>query len=103
MEIILFYVPTPSQEDALRIGGEAIRQSLAACTNIFPIQSAYTWQGAVRDDTEYILVLKTTVAGRNTLQQWLESVHPYEVPCIASWQVEVNPSYGQWVAEQVKE
>ncbi len=103
MDIIVFYIPTSSEKEALQLGRDAMAENLAACSNVFPVASAYTWQGSLREDSEYILILKTTVSKRSALKAWLESAHPYEVPCIASWLVDVNTAYGKWVEEQVQE
>ncbi|NIQ96064.1 MAG: divalent-cation tolerance protein CutA, partial [Desulfuromonadales bacterium] len=52
----------------------------AACVNILPeVRSIYRWQGAVQNDTEALMVIKTTRQSYPELEGWLQEHHPYEV------------------------
>ena len=102
MEITFFYIPIGSEAEASRLSNLAIKERLAACANIFPIQSGFMWEGAMHEEAEFILVLKTMVYQKKALREFLESNHPYETPCILSWNAEVNDAYAAWVDHQVK-
>ena len=78
-----------------------IERKLAACSNVFPIQSTYYWEGSMEQGKEHVLILKTLPALEVTLRQAIEALHAYETPCIISWSVSVNDAYGKWVERQV--
>ncbi len=102
MEISFFYIPVGDEAEAAALGNLALKKKLAACTNIFPVQSAFMWEGALQQEPEFILVLKTMPHKKKALRELLESNHSYETPCILSWDAEVNAAYGAWVDRQVK-
>ncbi len=99
MQITLFYVPISTQDEASLLGKKAIDNRLAACVNIFPVQSIFLWEGSMQNENEFVLVLKTIPFLKDALQDFLSKNHPYEVPCIINWNVEVNDAYGKWMEE----
>ena len=71
----------PSIEVAERIANALIEAHLAACVQrIGPITSTYRWKGAVTQDEEFQLFIKTTPSEVQVLIQNLVALHPYEVP-----------------------
>jgi periplasmic divalent cation tolerance protein len=103
VEILLFYIPVGSAAEADRIASHVIEQRLAACANVFPIQSTFFWKGVMEHEEEYVLILKTLPALATPLQLALEALHAYETPCLISWPVTVNDAYGKWVESQVRD
>jgi periplasmic divalent cation tolerance protein len=62
-EYIVVLVTVPSAEVGERIARRLLAQRLAACANIVSgVRSLYTWKGAVLDDAELLLVVKTRAA-----------------------------------------
>ena len=58
-----------------------VSERLAACVNILaPMRSVYRWEGAVQEDDERQLVIKTTRARVPDLWARLRTLHPYDVP-----------------------
>lgn len=101
MQILLFYIPTTSNTEAISLGQKAIEHRIAACANIFPIQSIFPWEGNIQTENEFVLVLKTIPSLQNKVSEFISNHHSYEIPCILSWIVEVNESYGMWIMENV--
>ena len=99
MTITFFYITVGSQTEALAIGKQAVESRLAACANVFGMQSVFPWKNQIAEEHEYVLVLKTMPDIASSLQTFISTIHSYSVPCILSWDVEVNESYGKWVAE----
>ena len=102
MEITFFYIPLGSRTEATDLGDKAIHQKLAACSNIFPITSAFPWKGILEREEEFVLVLKTMPTHSVPLRQFLEEHHPYDIPCILSWNAAVNDAYGKWMVEELE-
>jgi len=102
MPFLTFYITHPDEATARRIAGELVQERWAACANIFPIHSAYWWNGAVQNDAEWVSVLKTSLALEHALEAEIERLHPYEVPCIMRFETRANAAYEQWIEESVQ-
>lgn len=99
MAFLLFYVTHPDEATARRIAGQVVEQRVAACANIFPIQSAYWWDGAVQHEGEWVSILKTRPELEQALEAEIRRIHPYEVPCMLRYEVRANADYEQWIRE----
>jgi len=72
---------TCPDESASRIARELVESGLAACVSrVGPIHSTYRWQGAIQDEPEVLLVIKTLGDRYSELEMRLKSLHPYAVP-----------------------
>jgi len=97
MKISIFYIPTGSAEEAQQLGQMIVENKLAVCSNSFPIQSIYPWEGKMQSDHEVVLILKTFPGHNETLQSFISEHHSYKVPCILHWDAEVNDDYAAWM------
>ena len=73
-------VTAESLEQAKAIAQSLIEQKLAACINMFPVDSWYLWQQEVNCDREYQLIIKTDLAKFDELARHIKTLHTYEVP-----------------------
>ena len=89
----------PDEATASRIGRALVESGLAACvTRVGPVHSTYRWQGAIQDEPEVLLVIKTVSARYSELEMRLKSLHPYEVPEIIALPVVAGlPDYLSWL------
>ena len=101
MRITLFYIPVSSEAHAVALSNKIIEQHLAACANIFPIQSIFPWENSLNHEGEFVLMLKTIPFLEKMVREFFSEHHPYDVPCIMSWEVDVNDSYGEWIMKNV--
>jgi len=61
MKIYFIYVTFGSLKEAKRLGGELVKNKLAACTNIIPtIYSTYVWKNKTMTDKECSMIIKTS-------------------------------------------
>ena len=92
-----------SPDEAGRIARGLVEKRLAACVNVLPgIRSIYRWQGAVEDEAEVLLVIKSSRALFNQLRIELERMHSYEVPeAIAIPVVEGSERYLAWMDREL--
>ncbi len=102
MSFLLFYVTHPNEETARHIAEKVVEDCLAACANIFPIRSAYWWNGAVQQENEWVSVLKTRLDLETDLEASIRGMHPYEVPCILRYEVRANTDYEKWIADATR-
>ncbi len=104
MKVNFIYMTAGSREEARKIGKELVTSKLAACVNILDnMNSLYMWQGKVQDDSEIVLIAKTTEDRVPQLVEKVKSLHSYECPCIVSIPVSGgNQTFLDWIAEEVK-
>ncbi len=89
----------PDETTARSISELLLSQKLIACTNIIPIQSIYFWEGSLCKEGEFVIFAKTLHDKVESIERNVIAVHPYEIPLISSWSIEVNEAYWQWVNE----
>lgn len=99
MSFLIFYITHPDEASARSISESLVQQRLAACANVFPIQSVYWWEGSVQQEHEWVSILKTTLSLETALEKAIEALHPYKVPCITRFEARANAAYEKWIEE----
>ena len=94
-------VTAGSEEEGARIARALVDERLAACVNIVPrIRSIYRWRGAVEDEAETLLVIKTSAASLEKLEARVRELHSYEVPEIIALPLDSGSApYLDWLGE----
>lgn len=91
------------QEDADKLARLVLTKRLAACVQITPCRSLYHWQGAIEQDNELKLVMKSSVNLLPQLEQIILDHHPYDTPEILATPVQLcNSGYLDWLAGELK-
>jgi periplasmic divalent cation tolerance protein len=103
-DALVVLVTAPSPEKAAEIARAVVEERLAACGNVVPgLRSIYRWQGAVQEDAEALLVLKTTRARFEALRDRILALHPYQVPEVLALPVEAGSArYLGWIADETR-
>lgn len=103
LPVSIALVTAPAQDVAERIVRALVEERLAACGNIVPgITSIYRWEGAIQQETEVLIVLKTTRACVARLIARVKDLHPYDVPEVLALPVTAGlEAYAAWVAANV--
>jgi periplasmic divalent cation tolerance protein len=93
----------PNEAVAAEIAKVMVSEQLAACVNrISGVRSTYMWDGRLQDDSEVLLIIKTTRAQLPRLESRLVEVHPYELPELICLPVEGgSQAYLDWVSAAV--
>jgi periplasmic divalent cation tolerance protein len=100
--MVTVYMTAP-RDDASSIAQALVEERLAACVNRVDCQSTYRWEGEVHDDEETLLLAKTTADQYDTLVDRIESLHPYDVPCIERFdEDDVATAFAEWRADAVE-
>ena len=104
MTATVIYVTTASREEALTIGRTMVTDRLAACANVLPpITSVYRWQGAVEEDGEVALLLKTRDELVDAVVAKVRELHSYQCPCVVSLPIKAgNPDFLDWIVEETR-
>jgi periplasmic divalent cation tolerance protein len=78
---LLVLCTCPDEAVALDIARELVTQGLAACVNrLASVRSIYRWAGRICEESEQLLLIKTTPACYEALEMRLKALHPYEIP-----------------------
>lgn len=98
-EPLVVLTTCPDDAAAARIARELVESGLAACVSrVGPVHSTYRWQGAIRDEPEALLLIKTVTTRYPELEMRLKSLHPYEVPEIIALPVTAgSAAYLSWL------
>ena len=91
----------PDEATATGIATALLAEKLAACVNcVAGIRSMYQWDGQIRDDSEVLLVIKTSAARYAALEALLRTRHPYEMPEIIALPVLAGAAdYLNWIRQ----
>jgi periplasmic divalent cation tolerance protein len=89
--------------DARPLARELVGMRLAACVNIVPgVLSIFRWKGAIEEDGEQLLVIKTVDDKVESLRKELVARHPYEVPEFLVLPVaSTSDAYGAWLDQSI--
>lgn len=97
-------VTVPDAEKGKELARQLLELKLVACVNVVPaITSLYWWEGKISEDSEALLILKTTQKKVDQLIKAVKAHHPYSVPEVISMAIDQgNPDYLQWVEDSVQ-
>jgi len=101
-DAMLVLTTLPNSDAAADLAKKVVGEKLAACANILPaVRSIYRWQGAVQDENEVLVLLKTRRAQFERLKTRILELHPYDVPEVIAIPVEQgHGAYLDWIANE---
>lgn len=102
-QVILALSTCPNEVAAQTITEALISERLAGCINRIPgVRSTYIWEGAVQDEAEILLMIKSTASRLPDLERRLKELHPYDLPeFIVTRVAGGNEPYLDWIRRNV--
>jgi periplasmic divalent cation tolerance protein len=89
--------------DATAFARVLVTDRLAACVNVLPpMTSLYWWKGAIEEDREQQLVIKTTSDRVAAIEARFRELHPYELPELIVLSAEASSAYVAWIRDAVE-
>ncbi len=80
-----------------------LAQQLAACIQVTPIVSYYTWNGEVNVNDEQMLTIKCPANNFPEIEQCIKANHNYEIPEIIQLSIEAGSAdYLNWISNVTK-
>ncbi|MCL2765126.1 MAG: divalent-cation tolerance protein CutA [Treponema sp.] len=70
----------PNEETAKKIIDALLENKLAACIQLFPINSYYSWKGEICNEKEIALFIKCNQNHYAKIEETIIKNHSYEVP-----------------------
>ena len=99
----LVMVTVSSEAEGEKIATALLTAKLAACINITPINSFYTWSGKINRDREWQLFIKTRLDIFEQLAEKVKLLHSYDVPeIIALPLLSGSSSYLNWITQNTQ-
>jgi periplasmic divalent cation tolerance protein len=105
MAVNFIYMTAGNKAEAQKIGKALVESRLAACVNILDnMQSIYRWEQEIQQDTEVVLIAKTTDSLVSELIEKVKTLHSYDCPCIVSLPIlDGYRPFLNWIRDEVKE
>ena len=104
MAVHFVYMTAGSKAEAQKIGKALVESRLAACVNILDnMQSIYRWEEKIQEDSEVVLIAKTSDTLVSRLIDKVKSLHSYDCPCVVSLPVlDGYRPFVEWIHAQVE-
>jgi periplasmic divalent cation tolerance protein len=98
VSLVVTTVATAAQAESLVRG--LLARGLIACGTILPAaRSLYLWDGAIADEPEHVVLLKTQPDRVRALEGAFAELHPYAVPELLALPVAAaGAAYSRWLA-----
>ncbi|MFM7773701.1 MAG: divalent-cation tolerance protein CutA [Candidatus Kapaibacterium sp.] len=95
----LVLISVDTRETATTISRMVVSEGLAACCTILPgARSVYTWNGAVEEADEALILMKTDAVHLDECERVVRAAHPYATMEMVSWKMEeVHGPYRAWM------
>ena len=102
MSTAMIYITAGSRTEAAKIGRTIVEERLAACANVVPeITSYYWWEGAVQEDSEASLILKTREELVEKVIGRVKELHSNDCPCVVSFPIAAgNNDFLNWIIKE---
>lgn len=100
-EVRVVLCTTPPDE-APNLARKLVEARVCACVNVLGgVRSIYRWKGAVSDDEEALLIIKTTADRLDVLRAKIVELHSYDLPEVIALDVAGgHVPYLEWVAAE---
>lgn len=100
-EALIVLTSASDAQSAESLARGLITRRVSACVNIVPqVRSIYHWQGEICDESEVLLLIKTTAEHYPSLEKALVELHAYDVPEVVALPAsEIHGPYARWLRE----
>lgn len=95
-------VTAPSEDAAGKLARGMVEERLAACVNLVTgVKSVFRWEDAIQEESELLMIVKTTDARLEKLVAFVEREHPYDVPEFVVIDPEaIEHGYREWLLDE---
>ena len=100
----ILYITAGSHEEAVAVGRALVEDRLAACANVLPpITSLFWWNGAVQEEGEFALIVKTRRDKVDDIVARVNVLHSYDCPCVVALPIAGgNPDFLDWIVKEAE-
>jgi periplasmic divalent cation tolerance protein len=91
---------TSSVDEADKIARALLEKKLAACVQVLPMRSYYTWKDKLNIENENLLLIKGKRSDYGEIEKCIKDNHSYEVAEIIQVPIENGSrDYLKWIAQ----
>lgn len=96
------YITASDREEAKELARLLLKARLVACVNILEqATSMYWWEDQIQEESETVMIAKSTGACLPLLFEKIKAHHSYECPCILALPVQAgHTDFLAWVGEE---
>jgi len=95
---MIVYTTTKNEKEATKIAKALIENKLVACVNIVPkIKSVFRWKGKINEESEALLLAKTSKRKFKMIEKKIKELHSYKLPAIITIKFNGNKEFLKWV------
>ncbi len=99
-EFVVMVTTAGSREEADKLANGLVGEQVAACVQLVPITSYYTWTGEVQRDEEILLLIKTQRSLYSRAEELIRSLHSYDTPEVIAVPIaDGSPDYLSWIRD----
>jgi len=100
-EYLLVMTTTPGSITAKKVANELVEKGVASCVQVLPqAYSVFCWKGRIEHEEEHVLIIKTSAACYQAVEDIIRAQHPYEVPEIVALPITGGlPEYLSWIGQ----
>ena len=104
MKIYLIYSTFKNLKEAKSMGGQLVKNKLAACTNIIPvIYSTYVWKNKTMVDKECSMIVKTTQSKVKNAIKFIVKRHSYDCSAVTAFPIKfTHIDFKNWIIKETK-
>ena len=89
-----------TEDEAEELASALVEATLAACVQVMLVRSFYRWEGELRREPEWVLMVKTRMARLAEAQAFIRERHSYQTPEILQLPVDGGlPEYLRWIVD----
>jgi periplasmic divalent cation tolerance protein len=97
--IVLCTAPPGGAE---KIAKALVEERLAACVNISQVRSYFIWEAKLCDETEELMIIKTSLDATERVIARIKKLHSYQLPeIIVIPIIGGDERYLQWISQSV--
>lgn len=99
MKTSVIFTTCPNDAEARSLARTLVEEKLVACAQIIPpCVSVYSWEGAVQESSEHLLILKTQKKLIARVETRVMELHSYDTPEFVALEAQhVAPQYKKWI------
>ena len=104
MSKYIVVISTAPPDEVEKLARILVESKKCACVNVVKgVTSIYHWKGAIQEDSENILIMKTEFKYKEALHALLKKHHSYEVPEFVVINIEWgSKEYLDWITASTK-
>ncbi|MEK7512706.1 MAG: divalent-cation tolerance protein CutA [Patescibacteria group bacterium] len=101
--MVFVYTTCAKKEEADTLGKLVIGKKLAACVNMWPIESCYMWEGSMKCEQEHAVLIKTLESKLQPIEDLILRNHTYSTPFVGAVDIRrINREYKEWMAQVIE-